>query len=57
MVNFQYPKPVQKYCVFIKFIFLLKTCSDLNFNQKFDYDFGTQVPILNYSKFCDINLD
>jgi len=30
------------YRVKIKFIFLQKTCSDSNFNQKFDYDFATQ---------------
>jgi len=28
MTNFRYPKPVQKYCILIEFIFLQKTCSN-----------------------------
>ncbi len=33
---------LQKYCVIIKFLFSQNNCSDLNFNQKFDYEFGMQ---------------
>ncbi len=48
MADFWYPKPVQKYCILIKLIFLQKTHSDSNFNWKFRtqglslfYDFNT----------------
>ncbi len=42
MVNFKYPKPVQKYRILIGSKFLRKTHSHSNSNQKFDYDYKMQ---------------
>jgi len=42
MADFWYPKPVWNYCVIIELLFLQKKNSNLNFNRKFDYNFGTQ---------------
>jgi len=50
MADFWYPKPVRKYRVFIEFIFLQKTLPDSNFNQKFDYEFGTKGVSTLYKK-------
>jgi len=41
------------YLVKVKFLLSRNTCSDSNFNQKFDYKFGTQGP--SYNEFTGIS--
>jgi len=42
--QFRYHQKYQKYCIIIEFLFSQNNLSNLNFNQKFDYEFRTPGP-------------